>query len=213
MLPACVDSQPHAPRGCELEGFNRATDGEIVAAGSTFDAAGYRHFTAVRVGATGALDSGYGTGGWAIAPEIAYDGDDPQAMTLQPDGRLLVAGGAKPIANSNITDVGLVRFLPSAPQVGSFLANPNPVTSGSSTTLTASNITDGNPGASVTQVAFYVQLNGTTTLLGYGTQTSPGVWTFTYTVSLAPGSYTLLAQAQDSDGVFGDPLALTLTVQ
>jgi hypothetical protein len=51
------------------------------------------------------------------------------------------------------------------------------------------------------------------TLLGYGTQTSPGVWTFTFTVTLAPGSYTLLAQAQDSDGVFSDPAALTLTVQ
>jgi hypothetical protein len=49
--------------------------------------------------------------------------------------------------------------------------------------------------------------------LGYGTQTSSGVWTFTFTVNLVPGSYTLFAQAQDSDGVFGDPLALTLQVR
>jgi hypothetical protein len=48
--------------------------------------------------------------------------------------------------------------------------------------------------------------------VGYGTQTSPGVWTYTFTVNLAPGSYTLFAQAEDSDGVFGDPVALSLQV-
>jgi hypothetical protein len=62
-------------------------------------------------------------------------------------------------------------------------------------------------------VAFYVQINGTNTFLGYGTQTSPGLWTLTVTVNLAPGTYTLFAQAEDSYGVFGDPFALTLTVQ
>ena len=84
---------------------------------------------------------------------------------------------------------------------------------GSSITLTGTNITDGNPNSTIKQVALYVQLNGSNTLLGYATQTSPGVWTFNYTVNLAPGSYTLFAQAEDSYGVFGDPLALTLTVQ
>ena len=90
---------------------------------------------------------------------------------------------------------------------------------GSSETLTASNITDGNAAATIAQVAFYVDSNndgilepGTDTLLGYGTQTSPGVWSFTFTVTQASGSYTLFAQAQDSYGVFGDPVALTLTV-
>jgi hypothetical protein len=63
------------------------------------------------------------------------------------------------------------------------------VTAGSSLTLTASNITDGNPGATVTQVAFYATYSGGNQyLLGYGTQTSPSVWTLTFTVNLAPGS-------------------------
>ena len=62
-------------------------------------------------------------------------------------------------------------------------------------------------------MTFYVQVNGSNTLLGYGTQTSPGVWTFNYTVNLAPGTYTLFAQAEDSYGVFGDLAPLTLTVQ
>jgi hypothetical protein len=54
--------------------------------------------------------------------------------------------------------------------------------------LTASNITDANPGAAITQVAFYEVINGTNTLLGYGTQTSPGIWTLS--VNLPPGTYT-----------------------
>jgi hypothetical protein len=78
-----------------------------------------------------------------------------------------------------------------------------------SLTLTASNITLADPNRTITQVAFYVQINGVNTLLATGTQTSQGVWTLNFTVNLAPGSYTLFAQARDSDGVFGDPIALT----
>jgi hypothetical protein len=55
---------------------------------------------------------------------------------------------------------------------------------------------------------------GTDTLLGYATQTSPGVWTFTWsTAGLTAGTYTLFAQAEDSYGVFGDADAITLTLQ
>jgi hypothetical protein len=53
----------------------------------------------------------------------------------------------------------------------------------------------------------------TDTLLGYATQTNPGVWTFTFTVNLSPGTYTLFAQSEDGYGVFGDPISLALTVQ
>jgi hypothetical protein len=96
------------------------------------------------------------------------------------------------------------------PQIGWFVASADPVTSGGSVTLTASNLSDG-AGNGITQVAFYVQVNGTTTLLGYGTQ-SNGAWSFSYTVNLAPGTYTLFAQAEDSAGLFSDPVALTLQV-
>src|SRR5262249_12103285 len=107
----------------------------------------------------------------------------------------------------------LARFLAAGPEIGSFRASPNPVTAGSSLTLTASNIIDEIPSASITQVAFYhIDTSGNQQLLGSGTQTSPGVWTFTFTVTQASGSYTLFAQAEDSYGVFGDPVAITLTV-
>jgi hypothetical protein len=97
-----------------------------------------------------------------------------------------------------------------SPEIGSFTTSADPTAGGGSLTLSASNITDGNASATITQVAFYVQVNGVTTRLGYGTQGSGGVWNLTFTVNLAPGSYTLFAQAQDSNGVFGDPLAATL---
>jgi hypothetical protein len=100
------------------------------------------------------------------------------------------------------------------PQIGSFTASPNPVTAGSSLTLSASNISDGNPSATITQVSFYYfDSSGAKHVLGNGTQTSTGVWTLTVKVSLAPGTYTLDAQAEDSSGLFSDPAALTLTVQ
>ena len=88
------------------------------------------------------------------------------------------------------------------------------MTVGSGLTLTASNITEGNANSTITQVAFYVQINGSNTLLGYGTQTSTGVWTLasTNTFGLSAGTYMLFAQAEDSYGVFGDPVALTLAV-
>jgi hypothetical protein len=92
------------------------------------------------------------------------------------------------------------------PQIGSFTASPNL----NVVTLTAWNITDRNPNSTVLQVYFY--LNGT--LLGPGNQSSPGIWTFLFSTNgWGSGSYTLTARAEDSLGVFSDPLALTLTVQ
>jgi hypothetical protein len=112
-----------------------------------------------------------------------------------------------------ISGNGIARYLPSAPQIGSFTASAYTVTAGSNLTLTASNITDGNPNSTITQVTFYCfDSSGNKVILGTGTQTSPGVWTLTFKVQLPPGTYTLFAQAEDSYGVFGDPIALTLTV-
>jgi len=100
------------------------------------------------------------------------------------------------------------------PQIGSFTASSTSVRSGASLTLTASNITDGNPNTTITQVTFYyLNSSGNEVILGYGTQTSPGVWTLKFTVDLASGTYTLFAQAEDSAGIFSEPFALTLTVK
>ncbi len=65
---------------------------------------------------------------------------------------------------------------------------------GTTTTLTASNITDGNPDAAITQVTFYyLDSSGNQQVLGYGTQTTTRVWTLNYTVALSSGTYTIYA--------------------
>jgi hypothetical protein len=156
--------------------------------------------------ADGSPDASFGVNGVAIAPGVGSNFVD---AALEPDGRIVVAGSA----GSN--SFALARFLAAGPQIGSFTASPNPVTAGSSLTLTASNITDDIPSAAITQVAFYVQSNGVSTLLGYGTPSSAGVWTLSSAnaFGLSAGTYTLFAQAEDNYGIFSDPFALTLTFQ
>jgi uncharacterized delta-60 repeat protein len=191
------------------------TNGQIVVVGWSDNP--LIHFDIGVYNTNGSLDTSFGSGGIVTQPWSDTDGIDAGGgVIVQPDGKIVTASSTYVVVVSGKNrslqwDFMLARYGPSAAQIGSFTASPNPVTSGSSLTLTASNITLADPSSTITQVAFYVQMGGTNTLLGYGTQ-SAGVWTFTYTVNLTPSSYTLIAQATDSDGVLGDPLALTLQV-
>ncbi|HZU39167.1 MAG TPA: hypothetical protein VFA18_24790 [Gemmataceae bacterium] len=186
--------------------------GQIVAGGMFTDPAGQNlYFVATRVTATGTLDTGYGPGGWASAQ--VGSGSEPAVMAIQPDGRLLLAGHVRPTGNPYPMDVALVRFLGAAAVIGSFTANPNPVASGSNVTLTASNISDGNPNSTITQVSFcYLDANGNPVVLGTGTEDSSGNWALTLAINLPPGTYTLYAQAKDNYGALGNIAALTLQV-
>jgi len=136
-----------------------------------------------------------------------------------PGAPLSLSGGAalnaSLIADTlTISGNGIALDLPSAPQIGSFTASSKSVTSGGSVTLTASNVTDGNPSSTTTQVAFYYfDGTGNKVLLGTVTQSSSGAWTMPVKISLPPGSYTLFAQAEDNYGVFGNPVARTLMVK
>jgi uncharacterized delta-60 repeat protein len=193
------------------EGVTIQPDGKIVTAGPYQNTStGAQDFFVARFNSTdGSPDTSYGTGGVTTVASGSSISASTVTMALEPDGRIVAAG-------SLLTSTGgfaLARFLADGPEVGSFSASPNPVTAGSNLTLTASNISDEIPSAAITQVAFYVSTGGTNTVLGYGTQSSTGVWTFTFTVNLAPGTYTLYAQAEDNYGVYGDLAPLTLTVQ
>jgi uncharacterized delta-60 repeat protein len=190
-----------------------AADGKIVVPGN-YNTGG---FAMARYNPDGSVDSTFGNGG--IVSTSIGTRSLATTVALQSNGDFVLAGWA---SNGTKRNFAVARYLPSEPEIGSFTANPNPVTVGSSVTLTASNITDGNPNSTITQVAFYLDSNndgtlepGTDTLLGYATQTSPGVWTLTNSSAfgLTAGTYTLFAQAKDNDGVLGDPDALTLTVQ
>jgi hypothetical protein len=139
-------------------------------------------------------------------------------VALEPDGRIVVAGSS--YSNTGGYQFALARFLATGPQIGSFTATPNPAAPGSNVTLTASGVTALNPGTTVTQVAFFVDSNGDGALdagdtpLGNGTQTSPGTWTYPLdTDGWASGSFTLFAQAEDSEAALSDPLTLTLALQ
>jgi uncharacterized delta-60 repeat protein len=189
-----------------------AANGDLLAAGTpsaSYDSNGnfITQGTAVAAFLSGrTLDTTFGSAGTATTNFGFSGGTNP--LAIQADGAIVVAGGG------NGFDVA--RLLPSlaAPQIGAFTASPNPVTNGSSVTLTAATITDSNAAATITQVAFYtVDGLGHPELLGNGTQNSDGSWSFTWTPNQGPGTYTLFAQATDSAGAASDGLALTLTVQ
>jgi uncharacterized delta-60 repeat protein len=187
------------------------TNGDLLAAGwfesSTNDA--------FQVGAFlqgGTLDTAFGNNG-TTTTDFPSGITNAPAMAIQGDGKIVVAGWTSP-ATGAYPEFTLVRYLPSGPQIGSFTASPNPVTSGSSLTLTASNITDANPSSSITQVTFYYfDSSGNKVTLGTATTSSGGAWSVTFTVNLSAGSYTIYAQAEDNYGVFSSPDPLTLTVQ
>ena len=191
------------------------TDGRIVLAGEEWiDSVSASGKTiAERFNADGTVDTSFGPAGTGVSAVAIGDSySEADALVIEADGKIVLAGWVS-VGTRGDLDVGLVRFLGSAPQIGSFSASPNPVTAGSNLTLTASNLSDGNPGSSITQVTFcYFDSSGTKQELGTVTQSSAGAWTLTFTVNLPPGTYTLFAQAKDNYGVFSDPFATTLQV-
>src|SRR5262249_38309282 len=85
------------------------------------------------------------------------------ALAIQPDGKIDVAGNTSiPDGRGHATPIGFMvdRLLPGEPQIGSLTISASTVTAGSNVTVTASNIADDNPGAVISQVAFYVDSNG-----------------------------------------------------
>jgi uncharacterized delta-60 repeat protein len=196
-------------------------DGKIMVTGNADSVpSGNWWFSLLRYNTDGSLDTTFSnSSGQLIFPNgglVATPSGTPDsralAVAIQADGRIVAAGREQVAAGSGDTNFMVARYL-AGPEVGTFTSSASTVTVGSNLTLTASNLTDGDPGATVTQVAFYaIDGSGHQYLLGTGTL-SNGVWTLNYTVSLAPGSYTLFAQATDSDGIIGDSAFLSLTVQ
>jgi uncharacterized delta-60 repeat protein len=184
-------------------------DGKIVVPGVTWVTGLGNVLSLLRYNTNGSLDTTFGSGG-LVQTSVGSPGGSQFAGAIQPDGRIVAAAG--------VTAGTLVaRFLP-GPEIGTFTAIPSTVMNGSSLALSASNLTDGDPFgsgyATVTQVTFYaVDSSGNQTPLGTVTLSNNGTWTLNYTVSLASGSYTLFAEATDSDGIVGDSAFLPLTVQ
>jgi uncharacterized delta-60 repeat protein len=216
------DSTIHAWNGISLQ-----SDGKIVTVGGDASCV-----YVSRYNLNGSLDTTFARNGWQAfwfnpASQDPNTGngysDRGSDVVVQPaDGKILVVGGYNYTLSGE--EFALARLNPDgsfdgtpvltgAPQIGSLTASAATVTAGSSVTLTASGVTDVNAGGIVLEMAFYAQINGVNTLLGYGTFTAVGTWSFTFTVNLAPGTYTLFAQAEDNYGTLSNPDLLTLQVQ
>jgi uncharacterized delta-60 repeat protein len=82
------------------------SDGRIVVAAAA-SAGGNFTYTLLRLLADGSLDPTFGNGG-RVDTDIGARGDTPQALALQADGRIVVAGSA---SSATVNDFGLVRYL------------------------------------------------------------------------------------------------------
>jgi uncharacterized delta-60 repeat protein len=160
-----------------------------------------------RLTAGGAPDGTFGTGGVVTTGVRGYDSGG--ALVVQADGRIVQAGATNAtIQSGSNSDFLLAGYLPSAPGVGSFTATQ--AAAGAPAVLTASGLTDGNPGATVVRVTFYYYDDTGARVVATATEATGSAWTVT--VGLPPGTYTLYAQATDSYGVSGDPISLSLSV-
>lgn len=178
-------------------------DGKIVVGGRLDSSTSGAGFMAARFNTDGSLDTSFGTTGFATAPGTGRC----EGVALEPDGRIVVVG---------VDSTLLARFLVSGPEIGSLAASPNPASAGSDLTLIAGSFSDSNPGASISQVAFYLDSNGDgvldsgDALLGSGALNADGTWRFKLsTTGFASGTYTFFALATDSDGSQGSPVATT----
>ncbi|MFD8141523.1 hypothetical protein [Streptomyces sp. NPDC059708] len=103
-------------------------DGKIVAAGHVATAAGGEDFAVARYLPDGRLDRTFGTQGRVVTALSPHD-DEAQALRIQRDGRIVVAGYAGTGEDTNGRDFALVRYLPDGRLDGSFnRSGPRPGT-------------------------------------------------------------------------------------
>jgi len=216
--PMSYDFHNQAARCVALQ-----SDGELVVLGSAVDANGNHTFAVATLTASGSLDPAYGGNGWVLGTgnsatsSMSTIGSAANSVLVQQpsDGQIVVTGAVPDSSKGGASDFAVARYIgtTTGPQIGSFTSSGSTVTAGSIVTPTASNITDADPGATITKVTFYyIDGSGTQQVLGTDTQVSGGACTLTFMVNLASGTYTLYAQAEDNYNVLGDPLALTLQV-
>ena len=77
-------------------------DGKIVLAGFSNNTGGVRHMALARLNTNGTLDTSFGSGGKLTTSYSALD-DDALALTIQPDGKLVVAGRSYNGSNWDMT--------------------------------------------------------------------------------------------------------------
>ncbi|MCW5665759.1 MAG: hypothetical protein KIT35_18165 [Piscinibacter sp.] len=85
-------------------------DGKVITVGRTTTIAGGTDFAVLRHGRDGTLDTTFGSGGKVVTAIAAGNGSDmAQAVAVQPDGKILVAGTTA-VSGTDI-DFAIVRYL------------------------------------------------------------------------------------------------------
>jgi uncharacterized delta-60 repeat protein len=82
-------------------------DGKIVVVGLIEDPAEDQDFGLIRYNLDGTLDAGFGTGG-RVVTDLSPSSEIPNAVALQPDGKIVVVGATFAIAASELS---MVRYL------------------------------------------------------------------------------------------------------
>ena len=132
------------------------SDGKIVVAGDALSAQGPPDFAAARYNVDGSLDTSFGSGG-RVTTDFAGRSDTGSAIAVQPDGKILVAGGADLVATQ--FDFALVRYNANG-SLDSTFGNGGKVT------------TDFNGGLDAAS-AIAVQTDGKIVLAGFATVGNP----------------------------------------
>jgi uncharacterized delta-60 repeat protein len=96
--------------GNETYGYESCvqSDGKIIVAGITYDANYNADWLLLRLNSTGTLDTTFGTNGITMVDFFTND-DLAQALTIQPDGKILVSGTSTDTINY-YNDPTIVRF-------------------------------------------------------------------------------------------------------
>lgn len=169
-------------RDNEAISLARQADGKLLLLGDslfydTFD------FAVARLGADGALDTGFGFGGHMVVDLFDTDDFDPFSALLQTDGRLVGIGTSNGLGFFRMETTG-------GPQVG----QPPPPTAATTTTTLPGNTTTTTstlPGGTTTT---------TTTLPGGGTTTTTTLPGATTTTTTLPPVAELCGNCVDDDG-------------
>ena len=142
----------------EILGLALQSDGKIVASGGATTSNGTGDFVLARLNTNGGLDQSFGSGG-KVTTDFQGGDDFGTGIAIQPDGKIVVTGGA---STGAFSDLALVRYLSPA-------AGPPPTMQLSSSVYPAS---ENGPQVTVT-VTRGGDTSGTSTV-GYATSDSAG---------------------------------------
>jgi hypothetical protein len=164
--------------------------------------------------------SGAAVGSEFLVNDTTSGNEAVPTIAMNEAGNAVIGWTETSSSGLGLSDVYAKRYsLDATPTVGALTNNPDPVASGNSLTLSASNVTDDG---SVSSVSFYRESNnepglqfgpGGDALVGSTSTNNGGFWLINIsTTGLSAGTYTYYAQATDDAALTGAPAFTSSTV-